>query len=43
MWPSKRKLDEEKPKHADFAQQNSFGPACFHRMLRLLVKGTAKP
>jgi hypothetical protein len=43
MWPNKRKLDEEKPKLADLAQQNSFGPAFFHRMLRLLAKGTAKP
>jgi hypothetical protein len=43
MWPSKRKLDEEKPKHAHLAQQNSFGAAFFHRMLRLLVKGAAKP
>jgi len=43
MWPSKRKLDEEKRKHADLAEQNSFAPAFFHRMPRLLVKGTAKP
>jgi hypothetical protein len=43
MWPSKRKLDEEKPKHADLAQQNSFGPAFFHRMLRMLVKAWQSP
>jgi hypothetical protein len=42
MWPSKRKLDEEKSKHASLAQQNSFGPEFFQGMLRL-VKGTAKP
>jgi hypothetical protein len=42
MWPSKRKLVEEKSKHASLAQQNGFGPAFFHRMLRL-VKGTAEP
>jgi hypothetical protein len=39
--PIKRKLDEEKLKHAGLAQQNGFGTAFFHRMLRL-VKGTAK-
>jgi hypothetical protein len=43
MWPSKRKLDEEKPKHADLAQQNRFGPAFFHRMLRMLVKALQSP
>ncbi len=42
MWPSKRKLVEEKSKHASLAQQNGFGPAFFHRMLRL-VKGTSEP
>jgi hypothetical protein len=26
MWPNKRKLDEEKSKHASLAQQNGFGP-----------------
>ncbi len=41
MCPSERKLDEEKSKHAGLAQQNGFGPAFFHRMLRL-VKGTAE-
>jgi len=41
MCPSKRKLDEEKLKHAGLAQQNGFGPAFFQRMLRL-VKGTAE-
>jgi hypothetical protein len=25
MWPSNRKLDEEKSKHIGFAQQNGFG------------------
>jgi hypothetical protein len=29
MWPSKRKLDQEKSKHAGLAQQNGFGPAFF--------------
>jgi hypothetical protein len=29
MWPSKRKLDEEKSKNASLAEQNDFGPA-FH-------------
>jgi len=42
MWLYKRKLSEEKSKHASLAQQNGFGPAFLHRMLRL-VKGTAKP
>jgi hypothetical protein len=28
-------LDEEKTKHAGLAQQNGFGPALLHRMLRL--------
>jgi hypothetical protein len=41
MWPSKRKFDEEKSKYAGLAQQNGFGPAFFHTMLRL-VKGTAE-
>jgi len=35
-------LDEEKSKHASLAQQNGFGPALLHRMLRL-AKGTAEP
>jgi hypothetical protein len=35
-------LDEEKSKHASLAQQNGFGPAFLHRMLRL-AKGTAEP
>jgi hypothetical protein len=42
MWPCKRKLNEEKSKHAGLAQHNGFGPAFLHRMLRL-VKGTTKP
>jgi hypothetical protein len=42
MWPSKRRLGEEKSKHAGLALQNGFGPASSHRMLRL-VKGTAEP
>jgi hypothetical protein len=42
MWPSKRKLGEENSKHAGLALQNGFGPASFHRMLRLL-EGTAEP
>jgi hypothetical protein len=41
MWPSKRKLEEEKLKHAALAQQNGFGPAFFHGMLRL-VKGNSR-
>jgi hypothetical protein len=36
MWPCKIKLDEEKAKHAGLAQQNGFGPAFLHRMLRLV-------
>jgi hypothetical protein len=35
-------LDEEKSKHAGLAQQNGFGPAFLHRMLKL-AEGTAKP
>ncbi len=35
-------LDEEKSNHAGLAQQNGFGPAFFHILLRL-VKGTTKP
>jgi len=35
-------LDEEKSKRVGLAQQNGFGPALLHRMLRL-AKGTAKP
>jgi hypothetical protein len=41
MSPCKRKLDEEKSKHAGLVQQNGFGPAFFHSM-QLLVKGTTK-
>ncbi len=41
MWPCKSKLDEEKSKHAGLAQQNGFGWAFLHSLLRL-VKGTAK-
>jgi hypothetical protein len=26
MWANKRKLDEEKSKHASLAQQNGIGP-----------------
>jgi hypothetical protein len=29
MWPNKRKVDEEKSKHAGLVQQNGFGPAFF--------------
>jgi hypothetical protein len=35
-------LDEEKSKYAGLAQQNGFGPAFLHGLLRL-VKGAAKP
>jgi hypothetical protein len=35
-------LDKEKSKYAGLAQQNDFGPAFLHALLRL-VKGTAKP
>jgi hypothetical protein len=42
MWPNKLKMDEEKSKHVILAQENSFGPPFFHKILRL-VKGTAKP
>jgi hypothetical protein len=42
MWPCKLKLDKEKSKHADLTQQNDFGPAFLHSLLRL-VTGTAKP
>jgi hypothetical protein len=35
-------LDNEKSKHAGLAQQNGFGPAFLHRMLKL-AEGTAKP
>jgi hypothetical protein len=34
-------LDEEKPRHASLAQQNGFGPAFLHSLLKL-VEGTAK-
>jgi len=43
MWPCKRKLDEEKSKHAGLVQQNGFGPAFLHRMLRLVKGCAAKP
>jgi hypothetical protein len=34
LWPSKRKLDEEKSNiAAGLAQQNGFGSACFHTMM----------
>jgi hypothetical protein len=44
MWPPcKLKLDEGNlSKHAGLAQQNGFGPAFLHSLLKL-VKGTAKP
>jgi hypothetical protein len=32
-WANKRKLDEEKSKHAGLAEQNGFGPAFFHKIL----------
>jgi len=35
-------LNEEKSKHAGLVQQNGFGPAFLHMMLRL-AKGRAKP
>jgi hypothetical protein len=41
MWPCKLKLNEEKSKHASLAQQNGFGPAFLHTLLKL-VKGIAK-
>ncbi len=41
MWPCKLKLDQEKWKHAILVQQNGFGPAFLHWLLRL-VKGTVK-
>jgi len=41
MWPNKLKMDEEKSKHVILAQENSFGLAFFHKILRL-VKGTTK-
>jgi hypothetical protein len=34
-------LDEEKPKHTSLAQQNGFGIAFLHSLLRL-IKGTKK-
>jgi hypothetical protein len=40
--PAQQILDEEKAKHAGLAQQNGYGPAFFHRMLRL-AKCTANP
>jgi hypothetical protein len=39
MWLCKRKLDEEKSKHAGLAQKIGFGLAVLHR----LVRGIAKP
>jgi hypothetical protein len=34
-------LDEEKPKHTNLAQQNGFGLAFLHSLLRL-IKGTTQ-
>jgi hypothetical protein len=31
-------MDEEKSKHVILAQQNSFGPAFFHKILRLVKR-----
>ncbi len=42
MWPCNLKLDQEKWKRAILVQQNGFGPAFLHHLLRL-GKGTAKP
>jgi len=42
MWSSKKKSHEDKSKHASLAQQNGFGPAFSHRMLRL-GKGITEP
>jgi hypothetical protein len=42
MWSRKLKFGEEKSKHAGLAQQNGFGAAFLHNLLRF-VKGTAKP
>jgi hypothetical protein len=42
MCPAKQILDQEKAKYAGLAQQNGYGPAFFHRMLRL-AKRTANP
>jgi len=42
MQSCKLKLDEEKSKHVGLAQQNGFGAAFLHNLLRF-VKGTAKP
>jgi len=42
ILPCKLKSDEKKSKHAGLAQQNGFGPAFLHTLLRL-VKGTANP
>jgi hypothetical protein len=41
MWPCTLEFDEEKSKHAGLAQENGFGQAHLHGLLRL-VKGTAK-
>lgn len=35
-WANKRKLDEEMSKHAGLAEQNGFGRAFFHKILRLV-------
>jgi hypothetical protein len=42
MWPCKRKLHEEKLKHAGLAQQNSFWPCIFARDAEA-GKGHIKP
>jgi hypothetical protein len=34
VWTIKRKLNEEKSKHASLALQNGFGPAFFHTRCR---------
>ncbi len=43
MWPRKRKLNEEKSKHAGLAQEIGFSPAFLQRMLRLRKGGVAMP
>jgi len=43
MCPAQQILDEEKAKHAGLAQQNGFGPAFFHRMLRWSVVSLDAP
>jgi hypothetical protein len=43
VTPCKLKLDEGNlSKHASLGEQNGFGPAFLHSLLKL-VKGTAKP